>query len=112
MLFTAAPDEDGVRRTYEGNVNRLRQAAGSLLLDHHAIRDDLARLADDNHPLVYIGHREVAGKEICYVGGDYRTATGRIVDDLVAMGHRTFGYLGEQTRHEPQTDRWESFPLR
>lgn len=109
VLFTAAPDEDGVRRVYDGKVNRLRQAAGSLLLGHHAIRDDLARLADDDHPFVYIGHREVPDKEICYVGGDYRTATGRIVDDLVAMGHRTFGYLGEQTRHEPQADRWEGF---
>lgn len=109
VLFTAAQDEDGVRRIYQGAVNRLRQSAGSLLLGHHALRDDLARLAADRYPFVYIGHREVPGEEICYVGGDYRTATGRIVDDLVAMGHRRFGYLGEAIRYEPQADRWEGF---
>ncbi|MEH0932429.1 LacI family DNA-binding transcriptional regulator [Micromonospora sp. CPCC 205558] len=109
VLFTAAQDEAGVRRIYRGGVNGLRQAAGSLLLGHHAHRDDLARLATDDHPFVYIGHREVPGTEICYVGGDYRAATGRMVDDLVAMGHRRFGYLGEVVRYEPQVDRWEGF---
>lgn len=109
VLFTAARDDDGQRRIYDGDVNRLAQAAGSLLLGHHTRHDDLARLAEDGHAFVYIGHREVEGHEICYVGGDYRTATGHIVDDLVAMGHRTFAYLGETTRYEPQTDRWDGF---
>ncbi|NUT34300.1 MAG: LacI family DNA-binding transcriptional regulator [Hamadaea sp.] len=109
VLFTAARDEGGVRRIYRGDANGLGQAAGSLLLGHHAHLDDLARLAEDGHPFVYIGHREVPGIEISYVGGDYRTATGRIVDDLVALGHRTFAYLGEAVRHEPQADRWEGF---
>ncbi|MFG1707797.1 LacI family DNA-binding transcriptional regulator [Nonomuraea sp. M3C6] len=109
VLFTAAPSEDGVRRIYRGSANGLRQANGSLLLGHHAHREDLGRLARDGHPFVYIGHREVPGAEISYVGGDYRAATGRIVDDLVELGHRTFAYLGEVKRDEPQTDRWEGF---
>ncbi|MFB4271488.1 LacI family DNA-binding transcriptional regulator [Nonomuraea sp. GTA35] len=109
VLFTAAPNEDGVRRLYSGSMNGLRQANGSLLLGHHTHREDLARLAADRHPFVYIGHREVPGTEISYVGGDYRAATGRIVDDLVGLGHRTFAYLGEAKRDEPQTDRWEGF---
>ncbi|RIQ26296.1 LacI family DNA-binding transcriptional regulator [Jiangella rhizosphaerae] len=109
VLFTAAQDEDGVRRIYQDGVNSLRQATGSLLLGHHTHRDDLARLADDGHPFVYIGHREVPGAEIAYVGGDYRSATVQIVDELVAMGHRTFAYLGETLRDEPQIDRWEGF---
>ncbi|WP_327002747.1 LacI family transcriptional regulator [Dactylosporangium sp. NBC_01737] len=109
VLFTAARDEGGVRRIYRDNVNGLGQAAGSLILGHRAHRDDLARLAADGHPFVYIGHREVPGVEICYVGGDYRAATGRIVDDLVALGHRSFAYLGEAVRYEPQADRWDGF---
>jgi DNA-binding LacI/PurR family transcriptional regulator len=109
VLFTAARDEGGVRRIYRGDVNALGQAAGSLILGHRAHRDDLARLAGDGHPFVYIGHREVPGVEICYVGGDYRATTGRIVDDLVALGHRSFAYLGEAVRDETQTDRWEGF---
>ncbi|GAA5200410.1 LacI family DNA-binding transcriptional regulator [Rugosimonospora acidiphila] len=109
VLFTAAQDEDGLRHIYQGPVNRLRQASGSLLLGHHALRDDLARLTADGYPFVYIGHREVPEEEICYVGGDYRAATGRIVDDLVAMGHRRLGYLGEAIRYEPQADRWDGF---
>lgn len=109
VLFTAAQDEDGVRRIYQGDVNSLRQATGSLLLGHHTHRDDLARLAADGHPFVYIGHREVPGAEIAYVGGDYRSATVQIVDELVAMGHRTFAYVGETLRDEPQVDRWEGF---
>jgi len=109
VLFTAAHDEGGVRRIYRGGVNALGQAAGSLILGHRANRDDLARLHTDGHPFVYIGHREVPGVEICYVGGDYRATTGRIVDDLVALGHRRFAYLGEAVRYEPQVDRWEGF---
>ncbi|WP_425826566.1 LacI family DNA-binding transcriptional regulator [Streptomyces fractus] len=109
VLFTAARHEGGVRRIYRDEVNGLGQAAGSLLLGHHAHLDDLARLSADGHPFVYIGRREVPGVEIAYVGGDYRSATGRIVDDLVAMGHRTFAYVGEEERHEPQTDRWDGF---
>ncbi|MBB5787848.1 substrate-binding domain-containing protein [Jiangella mangrovi] len=109
VLFTAAPDEDGVRRIYHGSTNSLRQATGSLLLGYHPHRDDLARLAQDGYPFVYIGHREVPGTEISYVGGDYRSGTGRIVDELVAMGHRTFAYLGDPARDEPQVDRWDGF---
>jgi DNA-binding LacI/PurR family transcriptional regulator len=109
VLFTAARDEGGVRRIYRDDVNGLGQAAGSILLGHHAHMDDLARLAADGHPFVYIGRREVPGADIAYVGGDYRSATGRILDDLVAMGHRTFAYLGEAVRHEPQADRWAGF---
>ncbi|PZF82114.1 LacI family DNA-binding transcriptional regulator [Jiangella anatolica] len=109
VLFTAAQDEDGVRRIYQGDFNSLGQATGSLLLGHHTHRDDLARLAIDRHPFVYIGHREVPGAEIAYVGGDYRAATVQIVDELVAMGHRSFAYLGETLRDEPQIDRWDGF---
>ncbi|TCC37243.1 LacI family DNA-binding transcriptional regulator [Kribbella sindirgiensis] len=109
VLFTAAPDESGVRRIFADDTNGLRQAAGSLLLGHHADREDLARLAYEGYPFVYVGHREVPGASISYVGGDYRAATGEIVDDLVALGHRTFAYLGEQSRDEPQEDRWTGF---
>lgn len=109
VLFTAAPDDAGVRRIYADDTNRLRQAAGSLLLGHHADREDLARLAYEGYPFVYVGHREVPGASISYVGGDYRTATGEIVDDLVALRHRVFAYLGEAERDEPQVDRWNGF---
>ncbi|MEV0394423.1 LacI family DNA-binding transcriptional regulator [Polymorphospora rubra] len=109
VLFTASRDEDGVRRIYRDGVSTLRQAAGSVLLGHHANRDDLVQLAQDGHPYVYIGRREIPEADLCYVGGDYRSATGRIVDDLVAMGHRGFAYLGEAIRHEPQVDRWDGF---
>ncbi|SDU13548.1 LacI family DNA-binding transcriptional regulator [Jiangella alkaliphila] len=109
VLFTAAQDEDGVRRIYQDNLNRLGQATGSLLLGYHPHRDDLAHLAADGYPFAYIGHREVSGAEISYVGGDYRSGTGRIVDELVAMGHRTFAYLGDALRDEPQVDRWDGF---
>ena len=109
VLFTAARDEGGVRRIYRDDVNGLGQAAGSILLGHRAHMDDLARLAADGHPFVYVGRREVPGADIAYVGGDYRSTTGRILDDLVAMGHRTFAYLGEAVRHEPQADRWAGF---
>lgn len=109
MLFTAGQDGDGGRRIYGDSGNRLAQAAGSLLLGHHANRADLTRLVQDGYPFVYIGHRELPGVELNYVGGDYRTGTGRIVDELVALGHRRFGYLGEPVRDEPQEDRWSGF---
>ncbi|MFG1909174.1 LacI family DNA-binding transcriptional regulator [Kribbella sp. NPDC048928] len=109
VLFTAAPDESGVRRIFTDGTNGLQQASGSLLLGHHADRGDLAQLAYEGYPFVYVGHREVPDAPISYVGGDYRTATGEIVDNLVALGHRAFAYLGEQSRDEPQEDRWTGF---
>ncbi|RKN08385.1 LacI family DNA-binding transcriptional regulator [Streptomyces radicis] len=110
VLFTATQTEDGIRRIYDAEgVNALRHAVGSVLLGHHAGHGELARLARDGYPFVFIGRREVPDADIAYVGGDYRAATGRIVDQLVAQGHRRIAYLGEEKRDEPQTDRWEGF---
>lgn len=108
-LFTAAHDTDGSRRIYDGSINRLLQANGSILLGHTTHRDELSRLSDEGYPYVYLGRRDVEDATVNYVGGDYRSATTRIVDELVAMGHQTFAYLGEHERDEPQTDRWEGF---
>jgi transcriptional regulator with XRE-family HTH domain len=68
VLFTAAPDESGVRRIFADDTNGLRQAAGSLLLGHHADREDLARLAYEGYPFVYVGHREVPGASAATTG--------------------------------------------
>jgi len=111
VLFTATQSSngDGLCHIFDGGNNLLRQASGSLLLGQLPSENDLIRLHRMDYPFVYIGHREVAGVEIAYVGGDYRAATGRVVEHLVELGHRAFGYLGAQVRVAPQDDRWQGF---
>jgi DNA-binding LacI/PurR family transcriptional regulator len=109
VLFTSTQTSDGERRIYEGGVNLLRHAAGTLLLGRQPNNDDLTRLVRDHYPFVYIGHRELRGESIPYVGGDYAAATSRIVEHLVNLGHRRFGYLGAPARSQPQVDRWDGF---
>ena len=109
LLFTAASRDHGTRSVYHGGSNSLASAAGSLLLGHRANRDDLMRLSLEGYPFVYVGRRELPDHSISYVGGDYRNAVGGIVGDLVTMGHRRFGYIGEETRDETQTERWEGY---
>lgn len=109
VLFTATQSEDGARRIFDGAVNGLRPAAGSVLFGHNTSHEELVRLSKEGYPFVYIGRREAEDADIAYVGADYRAATVKVVDDLVALGHRRIAYLGEPYRDEPQTDRWDGF---
>ena len=94
LMFTSAADPSGQRGIFHGDVNRLRLADGCVLLGLHADPTELARLARDRMPFVFIGRRELPGVELSYVGADYAAATTELVERLRQLGHRRISYLG------------------
>jgi DNA-binding LacI/PurR family transcriptional regulator len=109
ILFTALHHAGIDGRLYQEGKNELRHASGSILLGRSANEQDLIRLVSDKYPFVYVGERELDGYELNYVGADYRSATGELTAELLALGHREFAYLGEPVRTAQQTQRWEGF---
>jgi len=108
LLFSSATAE-GNRRIYARGVNRLKVADGCVLLGRHLHRDDLAELAKEDFPFVFVGRREVPGVRLSYVAADYVGATGELVANLAALGHRRVAYLQLADDQEPTRDRFDGF---
>ncbi|MBA4863777.1 LacI family DNA-binding transcriptional regulator [Streptomyces sp. PSKA54] len=104
LLLTSASVTGGRRRVLEGD-NRLRLADGCLLLGRSLDRDDLRRMVADGYPFVAVGRRDDAGGPVPYVGADYATAVGRLVQLAVTRGHRRVAYLGLPADVESSADR-------
>jgi DNA-binding LacI/PurR family transcriptional regulator len=104
LLFSSA-GSGGDRRIYAKGVNRLKVADGCVLLGRHLHRDDLAHLANEDFPFVFIGRRELPGVELSFVAADYSTATREIVSHLAGLGHRSIVYLQVTNGEEPTRDR-------
>jgi DNA-binding LacI/PurR family transcriptional regulator len=108
LLFSSASSE-GNRRIYAGGVNRLKVADGCVFLGRHLHRDDLAELAKEDFPFVFVGRREVPGVELSFVAADYVGATSDMVRKLARLGHRRMAYLRLAEDQEPTRDRAEGF---
>lgn len=108
LLFTSASSTDGsrTRSIYSGGVNQLGIADGSILLGRGEDRDEVARLANDGYPFVYIGRREIKGANISWVTADYESATYTVLTELVGLGHRRYFYIGMSAPEEPNFDRF------
>ncbi|MFF3666211.1 LacI family DNA-binding transcriptional regulator [Microtetraspora malaysiensis] len=108
LMFTSATGSDGGRSIYRDGVNRLRLADGCVLLGKETNRDDIARLRDEGFRFTLIGRRDVPGP-ITYVTADYATATEKVVDHLVELGHERIAYLTAADPSEPTADRDTGF---
>ncbi|GAB3440518.1 LacI family DNA-binding transcriptional regulator [Actinophytocola sediminis] len=108
LLFSSA-GSGGDRRIYAGGVNRLKVADGCVLLGRHLHRDDLAELAKEDFPFVFVGRREVPGVELSYVAADYVGATSEMVAHLAGLGHRRMAYLKFTDDREWTRDREAGF---
>ena len=111
LLFSSATSAapGGDRRIYAGGVNRLKVADGCVLLGRHLHRDDLAQLAKEDFPFVFVGRREVPGVELSYVAADYVGATSDMVATLARLGHRRLAYLKVTDDREWTRDREAGF---
>jgi DNA-binding LacI/PurR family transcriptional regulator len=111
LLFSSATSAGpgGDRRIYAGGVNRLKVADGCVLLGRHLHRDDLAQLAKEDFPFVFVGRREVPGVELSYVAADYVGATSDMVATLARLGHRRLAYLKVTDGKEWTRDREAGF---
>lgn len=109
LLFTSASGTDRHRAIYRDGVNQLRAADGCVLLGRGGDRAELQRLVKEPFPVVFIGRRELSEGEFAYVGADYATATGQVVDHLASLGHTALAYLGWPDDEEPTLDRRHGF---
>ncbi|MEP6720544.1 MAG: LacI family DNA-binding transcriptional regulator [Variovorax sp.] len=107
LLLTGAGE--GARRKIFAEESRLRIADGCIVLGKTFDRAELAQLMAGDYPFVAIGRREDAGGPVPFVGGDYATATGALVQQARELGHRHLAYLGAIGRAESTADRWQGF---
>jgi len=107
LLLTGAGGATERKIFAEGS--RLRIADGCLVLGKAFDHAELERLVSSNYPFVAIGRRDDAGGLVPYVGSDYVTATGMLVEKARALGHRRVAYVGATGPAESTVDRWTGF---
>ena len=93
------------RSIYATGGNMLRLADGAILMGPLENRGELARLVDDGYPFVYIGRRQVPGREIDWVVSDYIQAGYEGAHHLLALGHRHLGFVWVAPQTEEVQDR-------
>lgn len=108
VLFASTQNAAG-RSIYGGGTNRLRIADGTVILGFRTNDDELARLAREGHPFVFIGKRTISGVDVPYVTADYDAATSEAVRLLRAHGHTSLLYLGDSTRGPARDERLDAF---
>ncbi len=99
----------GAQRKIFAEESRLRIADGCIVLGRAFDPDELRRLVAGDYPFVAIGRREDAGAPVPYVGADYATPTGQLVQQARALGHTRLAYLGATETAESTADRWRGF---
>lgn len=109
LIFSSTSRHDSDHHIYWKNQNRLRMADGGIMLGNGELRVELARLAREGFPFVFIGKREVDGVALSWVSPDYFAATKRLIDRLVAAGHRSIAYVGVGLSTEASTDRRKAY---
>jgi DNA-binding LacI/PurR family transcriptional regulator len=105
VLFASTQRADGSRSIYGSGANRLRLADGAIMLGFKKDDDELARLAAEGYPFVFIGHRVVPGVDIPHVTADYRGGMRPVADMLAGFGHEHVAYLGITVRGPSQLER-------
>ncbi len=105
ILFTRAGEPDRPRLIYGPAGNRLRLADGAIFLGANPDRAELARLTDEGYPFVFIGRRDVPGREISWVTIDYASASAQATRHLLEAGHRDIAYVGSDTNAESNQDK-------
>lgn len=108
LMTAAARGTDGRKKIFD-ETNRLRLADGCLVLGRNFDREELAQLVAGDFPFVAVGRRDDVGGPVPYVGADYAAATGELVAQAQAHGHRAFAYVGPSEGAESTVDRWRGF---
>ncbi len=93
LMLTAAKDQQGERSLFPDGANGLQLADGGILVGWGERQDEIARLADEHYPFVFIGERHIEGVDVHYVAADYLSATAEIVDRIAQLGHGRVGMV-------------------
>ncbi len=109
VLFTSMSAGRERQLLASGGIHRLRLADGCVLLGRHSHPDDLTALASQDFPFAFIGRRTAPGVSVPYAGADYDTATEKITERLIGLGHRQIAMVTEFTPHESTQDRLRGY---
>ncbi len=87
------------------DLNRLKLGDGGILIGIERHTDVLLRLIDDNFPLVFIGRRDMEGRQVNMVNYDYKNVIENLVRLACEKGHTRCRYLRNSENSEPYSDR-------
>jgi DNA-binding LacI/PurR family transcriptional regulator len=108
LLFTRHHNH-GRSQIYTNSMNSLLLADGSILMGAKPDRAELQRLHDEDYPFVFVGRREVSGREIDWVTHDYQTAATEAMHHLMTLGHCRVAFVSTGAHLEPQQDKLIGF---
>ncbi|NEE04720.1 LacI family DNA-binding transcriptional regulator [Phytoactinopolyspora halotolerans] len=109
VLFTSMHQDDGPANIFHEGRNRLRIADGAIILGFDEHDDELARLAAEGFPFVFVGRREKAAALMPYVSADYVRAVSELTRHVHELGHRRVAYLGLDDQAVPRIERRHGF---
>ncbi|HRW08144.1 MAG TPA: LacI family DNA-binding transcriptional regulator, partial [Caldilineaceae bacterium] len=100
LLLTSTGNTDRRRTIYQGNINRLRIANGTVIRmpaqPNTVYEEEIARLIAEQYPFVAVGEHEWSNGAFSSVTADYATATANVVRIMLAQGHRRVAYWAPQ----------------
>ena len=103
LLLTNKNRSDSTHETID--LNRLKLGDGGILIGIERHTEILLRLIDDGFPLVFIGRRDMDGREVNMVNFDYGSVIRQLVALSLEKGHRSCCYLRYNENQEPYADR-------
>ncbi|CAM5465949.1 LacI family DNA-binding transcriptional regulator [Leifsonia shinshuensis] len=113
VLFTSSlATSNGSSSVFRAGSNRLGIADGTVMLGSKKSDEELARLAGEGYPFVFVGKRDVPGVLVPCVTADYFSAMSSVIDLLREYSHERVLYVGGLVRGQPQLERlrgYESF---
>lgn len=105
LLLTNSNKSFGTSLNDQAYLSRLKLGDGGILIGIKKHTDTLLRLIDDGFPLVFIGRREIEGRNINIVTFDYRPIIKELIQYACNMGHKKTLYLKLNGNEEPFIDR-------
>lgn len=110
VLFTSSlTSSTGPSGVFRTGSNRLGIADGTVMLGSKKSDEELARLAAEGYPFVFVGKRDVPGILVPCVTADYFAAMSSVVDLLTSNAHERILYVGGRLRAQPQIERLRGF---
>lgn len=110
VLFTSSLATDSNSGgVFRAGSNRLGIADGTVMLGSKKSDEELARLAAEGYPFVFVGKRDVPGIVVPCVTADYFSAMSAVVELLRTYSHERVLYVGGLVRNQPQQERLRGY---